>query len=462
MKSLILTAATIISPMLIQPATAEQRPNILFISADDMNDWLGYTGKNPDVITPNIDKLASEGTVFLQAHCQNPICGPSRASIMTSMYSSTIDVMTQVSDDVVAKKANKMGSRLMHEYFRDHGYKTMAVGKIMHKHVPKGSVDMSGGRGDWGRLPNKNDSLNFKSRFTITDWGAYPESDEGMSDYKAAKWAIDRLQEDHDKPFLLMVGFIRPHVPWFVPKKWFDFYPDPEKLTLPPYSPNELDDVPEMSKKVNLYHGMPQTDWLIKEKQWPNMVQAYLASITFADHYVGEVLNALESSKYKDNTIVIFWSDHGYHLGEKGITQKHSLWERSSHVPLIIKAPNHKGGQKNTSPVGLIDMYPTLVELAGLPANDKLEGISLAPLMKKPAESVRKGITTTYSGNNHAVQTDRYRYIKYRDGSAELYDHNNDYKEWVNLANNPEYQKVVEELDQLIPVYTGDGHHQKH
>lgn len=433
-------------------------PNVLFIAVDDLNDWTGYRG-HQQVISPNMDRLASEGVWFSKAYCQYPVCGPSRASVMSGMYFHQLKSdRLQIKDTAVAEKAQAMGSRLMHAHFKKHGYKTMAVGKILHKHLPRKGLDMSGGRGGWDYhvdKAGKRVKTYWKSDATLTDWGYMDKPEEEMSDSKAADWAVDRLSKKHTKPFMLMVGFLRPHVPWYVPKKYFDMY-DREKIQLPPYKVDDLDDLSRAGRDT-LNEGYPRTEWARENKQWKHMVQSYLASITFVDSKVGQVLDALEASPYRDNTIVVLWSDHGYHMGEKNTFQKHTLWERSAAVPLIIKLPPSLEGRMQKGQcdrvVGLIDLYPTLVDLCGLPANEQVVGRSLKPLVKNPNAEWNFSALTYRKDGGKSIRTDRYRYIEYGDGSMELYDHETDPNEWVNLAGAPEQKETLESLQKKLTEY---------
>lgn len=431
-------------------ASAEEvadKPNVLFITIDDLNDMPGFMGRYPDAKTPHLDRLAERGMVFTEAHCQFPVCAPSRASMLSGFYPYPAGFEKRAKDSIALKLTRKRGGKLLPEYFRDHGYHTMAVGKILHRHVPKGVVDESGGRGSWNRLPS-GERLNWDSPSggTITDWGVYPGDDSEMSDHQAADWAIERLETQQDKPFLLMVGFLRPHVPWHVPQKWFDLYPNPEELTKPAFLEEDLEDVPQFARDMNIYPHMPRTEWAIKTGQWRHMLHAYLACTSFVDHQVGRVLDALKASPHADNTIVVLLSDHGYHLGEKNTFQKQTTWERASHVPLVFRGPGVTPGARCDRPVGLIDVYPTLVELCGLPGNRKNEGRSLLPLIKKPSREWDYPVLISWRQNSHALQTERYRYIRYPDGSEELYDHTTDPNEWTNLADSPGHQAIRAEL----------------
>lgn len=419
-------------------------PNVLFLSVDDLNDFPTFAERYPDAKTPHMDRLAKRGTVFTRAYCQFPLCGPSRASLMSGLYPSTLGYDNHIKDEQLQKRAKELGTKLLHEYFSQHGYKTLAVGKICHNHVPKGSVDESGGRKGFsdgtGRLKR-----NWHQNGTSTDWTIAPDHNEELPDHDTATWAARQLQEKHDSPFLLMVGFLRPHVPWYAPQEWFDLY-DRDTLTLPPYDPEDLDDIPEAAKKISILKQMPRTDWAIENRQWRDILEAYLACISFADHQVGRVLDALEASPYRDNTIVVLWSDHGYHIGEKNTFQKQSLWERSAHVPLVFSGPSITKGQRCDRVVSLIDLYPTLLDLCFLPENPRNEGRSLVPLLQKPTLEWPFPAITGWKENSFAIQTERFRYYLYEDGSEELYDHDHDLNEWNNLASDPNWDLKKKEL----------------
>lgn len=434
---------------------AEDRPNVIFIAIDDLNDWPKFMGRYPDAITPNMDRLAARGQVFTNAHCSYPLCGPSRASVFTGLGISSLGGyrgQKAFEDNKVARLAEEKGTRLLHSYFRDHGYRTMAVGKLLHKHVPKGSVAMSGGRGDWNKLPDGN-KLNWLSKKTLTDWGAYPGEDDELSDYQAASWAVERLKRKRKQPFMLMVGFLRPHVPWHVPQKWLDLYPDPSKLTRPPFKPDDLTDVSDSARDL-LNDGYPRTEWVLQEKQWQDVIHNYLACISFVDAQVGRVLDALDASPYADNTLVILWSDHGYHLGEKNTFQKHTTWDRSSRAPMVIAGPGVAVGQRCNRVVSLLDIYPTLVDLCSLPSNDVCEGRSLRPLIENPTEAWPYPALINCRKGHYAVQTESHRYIRYEDGSEELYNHDLDPNEWENLVTDPSQadrkSAMAKQLQQLL------------
>ena len=442
----------------IQFASAAERPNILFIAVDDLNDFVGCMGGHPDAVTPNIDRLARRGTLFTNAHCAAPICGPSRAALMIGQHPATTGIYGQIHDKDLQRYIKQRGqTALMSTWFADHGYHTMCVGKIYHQGGGAGAFEEDGGRmGAFGPKPAKR--MNYdpawfdnKHGHTQTDWGAFPDRDDDMPDYKSADWAIQRLQRQYDKPFFLAVGMQRPHVPWHVPQKWFDKF-QRDALTMPAYQRDDLADVPPAGVAVNEAPMMPDTEWAIANKQWPAIIQAYLACVMFADAQVGRVLDALDDSPYADNTIIVLWSDHGYHLGEKNHFSKQTLWERSSHMPLIIAGPNLPDGQRVAAPVSLVDLYPTLLEMTSLPSPPQtLEGHSLTPLLRDPAADWPHMAMTNYGWKNTALRDARYRYIQYDDGSNELYDHQVDPNEWHNLADDPASAAVVKRFQSHLP-----------
>lgn len=431
-------------------------PNVLFIAVDDLNDWTGFLKGHPDTYTPNLDRLAANGMVFTNAHCQAPICGPSRASLMTGLLPSTTGIYAQIKDTDIRTVNDAAGKSIfLAEYFGNHGYRTMGVGKLFHNGDGAGTFQEYGGEFEkFGPKPEerfKYDPAWFdKPGGTQTDWGAYPEKDEQMPDFKIARWAVERLQQRHDQPFFLAAGFIRPHVPWYVPEKWFDRTRD-QSITLPPYLKDDQADVPEISRAIHEIPMMPTTEWAIDEGHYEDIVKAYLACVTFVDAQIGKVLDALEHSPYADNTVIVLWSDHGYHLGEKNRFAKHSLWQRSTHVPLIFSVPGMKKGTTCSKPVGLIDLYPTLLDLCGLPENGMNEGHSLVPLLNDPAGDWNHSAVTTYGQGNHSVYSEQYHYIRYEDGTGELYDLTSDPNEWNNLINDPAKQNIIADLEAHLP-----------
>jgi arylsulfatase A-like enzyme len=436
---------------------AQNKPNVLFIAIDDLNDYVQCMNGSIHAFTPHIDKLAHAGTLFTNAHCQAPICGPSRASIMTGLYPSTSGNYLQLSDTNI-KSSNQVTQEaiFMPDYFEKYGYKTMAVGKIYHNGDGAETFDEYGGRFSWfGPKPEERfnydpSKIEGKTGSTQTDWAAYPGHDSLMTDYQSARWAVDQLQQKHDKPFFMAVGFVRPHVPWYVPQKWFDIYPL-DQVRTPPYDPGDFDDIPLMGQRVADVPMMPTTEELITTNEWKDVVRAYLACITFVDAQMGKVLDALEDSEYSENTIVVLWSDHGYHLGEKNRFAKQALWERDTRTVLIFKEPKGKKNQTCKAPVQLLDIYPTLTDLCQLPDYKLAEGNSLTPFLKNPDTEATSPALSYYGVGNVAVRGKRFRLMQYEDGSMEFYDMKEDPNEWKNLADDKNQQNEINKMKTFIP-----------
>lgn len=279
----------------------------------------------------------------------------------------------------------------------------------------------------------------------------FPHSDEDKGDWKVASWGVDQLEKkDLQEPFFLSVGFFLPHVPCYATQKWFDLYPDDDSV-LPPIVMNDRADTPRFS--WYLHWKLPETrlQFLREADEWRNLVRSYLACTSFVDSQVGRVLDALEASGQADNTIIVLWSDHGWHLGEKEITGKNTLWDRSTRVPLIFAGPGVTAGQRCNRPAELLDIYPTLVDLCGLPSLAQLDGHSLRPQLEDATAEREWPAITTHNANNHGLRTERWRYIEYADGSRELYDMEADLNEFTNLADKPEYAGVIANLRRQLP-----------
>lgn len=436
-----------------------EKPNVLFIAVDDLNSWLGCLNNYSNTKTPNIDKLAASGVLFSNAHCQAPLCGPSRASIMTGLRPSTTGIYGMISDEKIRlENPATNGITFLPEYFRNNGYHTMGIGKLFHDYAPKGVFDEEGGREKgFGPLPEKrfvwdgfgtSDRKNYGR--TSTDWGAFPERDEQMPDHQSVNWTIERLNKDYEKPFFMGLGFLRPHVPLYVPQKWFDMHPL-ESIQVAPYLSDDLKDIPQIGLDINDLPMMPSTEWAIESGEWKKIIQAYLACVSYVDYEIGRVMEALENSKYAKNTVIVLWSDHGYRLGEKGTFAKHGLWDSATKAPLLFAAPNLPKGKVIDAPVEMLSIYPTLLELCSLPAYNKNEGISLVKLMHSNKPDKNAYALTTYGMKNHSVNHGRYRFTQYEDGTQELYDHKIDPNEFTNLAKFPEYKKTIEKLKRYLP-----------
>ena len=427
-----------------------EKPNILFMAIDDLNDWIGCLGGHPDTKTPNLDRLASKSLLFTNAFCAAPACNPSRAALMTGIRPSTSGVYFN-SQPWRKSKVLKEAVTLP-QYFRAHGYKAMGSGKIYHGRYP----DPPSWDYYWPSLTTcqpadpapKDRPLNGIPKTGHFDWGPVDARPEDMGDWKVADWIIDQLNSKQKKPFFLACGFYRPHLPWYVPQKYFDMHPL-ESIELPKVKQDDLDDVPEAGKRMARLRDHRN---VIKYHQWRKAVQAYLASISFADEMVGRVVDAFEKSAYADNTILVLWSDHGWHLGEKLHWRKFALWEEATHNVLMMRTPGMKtGGQRCERPVNLLDIYPTLLELAGLSKKADVEGRSLVPLLHNPDMEWRFPTVTTYGPNNHSVRSKRWRYTRYAEGSEELYDHKSDEMEWTNLAGEKQFASVKHRLARLLP-----------
>lgn len=436
--------------------SAQSRPNVLFVAIDDLNDWVGFLQGHPNTLTPNLDRLAQRGMVFERARCQATICAPSRASLMTGLYPSTTGIYLQLNDQFLQQANEAAGKSIfLPDYFEQHGYQTLGVGKLFHNGDGARVFEEYGGVFEkFGPKPAQRvhyDPAWFdKPGGTQTDWGPFPTSNEQMPDWKSATWAIEHLRQSYDQPFFMAVGFVRPHVPWHVPQEWFDRF-DTASVQLPPYLPGDLDDVPEISRRVHEVPMMPTTDWAIETGQWKEIVRAYLACITFVDAQLGRVLDALEESSHADNTLIVLWSDHGYHLGEKNRFAKHSLWERTTHVPLLLAGPGIDAGQRCPAEVGLIDLYPTLLDLCGLPANPQNEGRSLMPLLGDPQQAWPYPARTTYGPGNHSLHYQDYHYLRFANGAEELYRRDKDPHEWTNLALQRKYRKTLSRFREYLP-----------
>lgn len=430
-------------------------PNVLFIAIDDMNDWAGCLRGHPQVKTPHMDRLAERGTLFSNAHCQAPLCNPSRTSVMTGLRPSTTGVYGL---RPWFRESPELASLVpLPRYFAKQGYHTLATGKVFHGHFglrdKDDEFDVVGPRYDDGpRPPQRLAKLPGKASWN-NDWGAVPGSDEARGDWRTTTWAVERLDEfesrSTDKPFFLSVGIRLPHVPLFATQKWFELYPESTKI-LPPVLRDDRADVPDFAWYLHWDLPEQRLPELEAVGEWRSLVRAYLACISFLDSQVGRLLDAVERNGLQDNTIIVLWSDHGWHLGEKLITGKNTLWERSTRVPLIFAGPGIARGDCR-EPVELLDIYPTLIEVCGLPAKVDIEGTSLLEQLRNATAVRQRPAITTANQNNHAVRSKRWRYIRYADGSEELYDMKSDPNEWHNLANNKDFADVVRQHRSWLP-----------
>jgi len=440
----------LISLALSTAALASEAPNVVLLSIDDLNDWTGCLAGHPQAKTPNIDRLAARGTLFANAHCQSPVCNPSRTSLMTGRHPHSSGVYFLGPD--LRKAPSLQDVDTLPERFAQNGYRTLAAGKLFHTGDKKFFQEYGGSMGGFGPRPKKK--ISQPHGHPLWDWGAYPERDDEMPDHKIASWAVQQLKampETLEKPFFLGVGFYRPHVPMYAPKKWFDMFPLDE-IQLPKVLATDRDDLSEYAIALtNEKHVSPEHSWVVGAGQWEHAVQSYLASVAFADHCLGLVLDAIDASPHRDNTILVLFSDHGFHLGEKQRWAKRTIWEDGDRVPLIVAAPGYKAGQRTIKPAQLLDIFPTLLELTGLPADPTQEGHSLVPLLTDPQADWSNVSLSSFGKGNYAVRSEHYRYIRYLDGSEELYDHREDPHEWHNLAKQKDLEAVIAEHRRHLP-----------
>ncbi|NQU21912.1 MAG: sulfatase [Candidatus Nealsonbacteria bacterium] len=500
-------------------AGAGEKPNVVLIVCDDLNDYITGMGGHPQAKTPNIEKLAQSGVAFRRAYSNSPICAPSRSSFLTGIYPHTSKNLfwDKWYENPVLKH-----SKTVMEHFRDNGYHVAGSGKLMHHHLggvwsefkhkadygpfvfngsqrvahpsvplPFGSIgSVDGSFAPLSDVPYAPDKSQKKGWIYGT-WGKTvpmryvdEQSRDPTPDERNAKWAAARIkafaEEKGGKPFFLAVGFIRPHTPLHVPKRFFDMFPL-ENVKLPVIRENDADDchyadVFDEQQKGLRYFRLLKESYPTMEAGIKAFARAYLASVAAVDECVGEVVEAVDNSRLSDNTVIVLTSDHGWNMGEKDYLFKNSLWEESARVPLVIRAPGiAAAGGVAEHPVALIDIYPTLVDLCGLQGDTRkgdqgaqLDGHSLRPLLEDPKSETWGGpdaaLTMIFAGKDTAknpakqhwsVRTRRWRYIRYNNGAEELYDHDNDEYEWTNLATAPQHAAVKQELKAKLLKMTG-------
>lgn len=442
---------------------AADKPNVLFISVDDLNDWTGCLGGHPQAKTPNIDRLAASGVLFTNAHCPAPACNPSRGAIMTGISPH----VSGLYDNRQSMREIMPDAELLPKYFSRHGYWSAGSGKILHyftdaqswdEYFPPKETEDPFPRTMYPKKRPVNLPVGGPWQYNETDWAALDATDEEFGgDWLVSKWIGEKLTQKHNKPFFLACGIYRPHEPWFVPKPYFDQFPI-EDIQLPPgYREDDLDDLPPAGKKRGPNRYFPH---ILEHDQWKQGIQGYLASIAFADAMVGRVLDALEAGPNADNTIVVLWSDHGWHLGEKQHWQKFTGWRVCTRVPFIVRAPSGtpglpqgtKAGSTCSQPVNLLSLYPTLTSLSGLPDKKTNDAPSLIPLLENP-QSDWPHVSVTHLGKpgSYGLSDKRWRYIQYENGDNELYDIDADRYEWTNLAADPKYADQVKRLKGRAP-----------
>jgi arylsulfatase A-like enzyme len=433
-----------------------------------------------------MDRLASRGAVFANAHCAAPLCCPSRAAI----FSGQQPFRTGIYHNGPNIRQFHPNLVLLPQYFARHGYRTAATGKLLHHRTPDLFDEYFTPEQRWSPLKNTAEAAFTPEELSTKpanprhvarygkardkeavlplnrlpsdrnptgaagesfDWGPFDVADEEMGDGQITTWAIERLKQSSNQPLLLCVGYYRPHIPLWAPKKYFDLYQN-TSITLPPVVETDLDDLSPTGRRWALEAvtaGAHKT--VVENNQWQQAVMAYLACVSFVDAQIGRLLDALDNSPHKDNTVIVLWGDHGWHLGEKQHWGKWTGWERSTRVPCLVVPPNSQKAVVSEQPVSLIDIYPTLIDLCKLPAKTDLDGQSLVPFMKDPSKQARP-VISTFDRGNYSIRSERYRFIHYEDGSEELYDHTADPNEWKNLIDDPTHAGIRAELKKLLPA----------
>lgn len=421
----------------------DSRPNVLFIAVDDLNHWVTHLKRNHQAQTPNIDRLARMGMTFTRAYCAAPACEPSRAALMSGRRPWTTGCYKNGDQ---WKKHLTEGEQLTSQ-FLNAGFYVAGAGKIFHsdQYFP----------GEWTEYFNSR-GLDAAGKGVEKDDGYHQPlsvdlKDDDLMDWHTVNWCIDKMLETRDKPYFIACGLHKPHLPFAVPRKYYDAFPL-EAIELPPHREDDLEDIPEAGRAMAKSHGDHAK--FLKSGRWRAAIQSYLATCAYTDMNIGRLLDALDKSTHRDNTIIILWGDHGWSLGEKQHWRKFALWEEPTRTPLIFVAPGTtKAGSICNHPVDLTSVYATVCQLASLPVPEHVEGASLEPLLRGPSANWNLPAITTHGRGNHAVRRGPWRYIRYSDGSEELYDHSTDQYEWNNLANRSQYANLKVELAAHLPQY---------
>ncbi|MEM7600488.1 MAG: sulfatase [Verrucomicrobiota bacterium] len=429
------------------PGSAREPMNVLLLIADDLNTWIledpdRYTGK---VVAPNLQKLGESGVVFSNAYCASPFCVPSRTAMWSGMSPHKTGVYHNQTN--ISASEPLKGAISLFKTFKDSGYYVSGYGKISHGWADDGFDEKINHKRDPRPPGAPIQSVGGGEQ----DWGTIHLPEEEMNDTLSADRAIAALNQDHSKPFFIVCGTFNPHMAWFVPQKYYDLFPLDE-VEVPALNPDDFDDIPPLAdgvvgKKRNF------TNAVLEAGLHKSAVQAYLATTAYVDAQHGRVLDALEESPHRDNTIVIFISDHGFHLAEKDHWQKGTLWQEATNSMLLMRVPGmtEPGGTSERC-VSLQDLYPTLVDLCGLSKPDHVDGKSFVPLLKDPEEEWESTAISYLYDQYASIRTERFRFTRYKEGQMELYDHSKDPHEWKNQAGNPEYAEVIDALSARLPA----------
>ncbi|WP_146526693.1 sulfatase [Novipirellula artificiosorum] len=424
------------------PAAESQRPNVLFIAVDDLNAWVTHLGRNPQARTPNVDRLAKMGTTFQRAYCAVPACNPARAALMTGQRPWTTGCYLN-SDPWKQHTTEGFG---LSNQFKKSGYHVVGAGKIYHSQTYFES--------EWSEYMDPKlyslDGPEVKKDDGFHNPMNHDLKDEDLGDWHVVNWCVEQLCKEQDKPLFLACGLYKPHLPFAVPRKYYEMFPR-EQIQLPPHRENDLDDLPAAGVRM----AKPTGDHarFLKSGRWKDAIQSYLATCAYTDMNIGRLLDGLAKSPRADNTIIVLWGDHGWSFGEKSHWRKFALWEEPTRAPLIWVAPGvTQAGTECKQPIDFMTIYPTLCELVGIDIPSHVEGKSAVNLLRDPTSAWTDPAITTHGYRNHAVRMEQHRYIRYADGSEELYDHTHDPYEWTNLASRPESSKVIQRLKQHLPT----------
>lgn len=439
-----------------------KHPNVLFISLDDMNDWIGTLAGHEQALTPALDKFSESGVNFTRNYAPSPGCNPSRSATLTGLHTYTSGMYSNYQEWRQVPKLQSV--QTIGQHFRESGYYTAGAGKIFHYD----QVDTKGWDDYYPSImkPMPDDDFPekrpanmppFKYMYSMFDWGPLAITDEETGDFETVNYITRQLQKTHDKPFFLAAGIYRPHLPWHVPRKYFDRFPL-ESIKRPDTFEDDLSDLGPVAKEL-ITRGGNYHKHVLEAGQWEKAVQGYLASIAFADEMVSRLLQALERSDYADNTIVVIWSDHGWQLGEKQHWRKFALWENVIRTVMMMRVPENleqlpggsaKGVATNNL-TSLLDIYPTLVELCNLPERADFDGVSLVSMLAEPTKPVPRPVISTYDYGSYSVRYENWHYIRYIDNSEELYDLDSDAEEWHNLASDEGFADIKHQLAGFIP-----------
>jgi arylsulfatase A-like enzyme len=452
-------------------AQETEKPNVLFIAIDDLNDWAGAFGGNPQTITPNIDRLAEESVVFQNANCPGPVSGPSRSALLSGFMPHTSGIYSN-SQNMLHSEIIQNHATLP-EYFSKNGYLTISKGKIFHKHKTKQGVDhgqwafdiWERERGGGGVQKDKyfdrnkgiiNGVKQDNPKFTGGGgsgfrFGPTEGPKEVTKDYRTAEWFAEKLNQHYSRPFFMAVGISKPHLPFIVPEEYFDMY-DLDTIKIPEHREDDLEDIVDKQGR-QVFHPKEDYKWVKQDEElFKHTVRAYMAASSYADVCAGVILDALKKSNYADNTIVVLFGDHGWHLGEKLRFRKATLWKEATQLPLMIHRPGMDQQQYCHRTVNLIDLYPTLVDLCNLPDKPELDGESIVPLLDDPSGKWHPTVTDRSEGS-HSVISEDWHYVIHGNGAEELYHLEEDPYEWNNLirSDSEEAQEAAEYLRTFLP-----------